>query len=80
MNIIKRLQNGETSNELDVLIEVALSDGLARSNAAGTKVIYTNKGREETYRARDWSKRPLETIAKLAALEARGLKIREKGQ
>lgn len=74
-DLIQRLQNGETSNELDVLIEIALSDGLARSNAAGTKVIYTNKGREETYWARDWSTSPLETIA---ALEARGFEIREK--
>lgn len=80
MNIIKRLQNGETSNELDVLIEIALSDGLARSNAAGTKVIYTNKGREETYMARDWSARPLETIAELAALDGHGLEIWEKGK
>jgi hypothetical protein len=57
-DLIKRLEAleaGGGSNELDVQIEVALSSGLARANTAGTKVIYNNKGRDETYWARDWS-------------------------
>ena len=66
-NLIERLNAGEVSNTLDVLIEVELSDGLCRANSAGTKVIYANKGREETYWARDWSRHPVETVAALAA-------------
>lgn len=66
-SLIERLNAGEASNALDVLIEVALSDGLCRANSAGTKVIYMNKGREETYWARDWSKHPAETAAALRA-------------
>lgn len=41
------------SNEMDVIIECAFND--CRPNAAGTKVIYINKGREEVYWARDWT-------------------------
>jgi hypothetical protein len=41
------------SNETDVLVECALEG--CRPNAAGTKVIYTDKGCEQTYWARDWT-------------------------
>ena len=52
-------ENGD--NKLDVLIEIALfkpdsHTTAVRSNAAGTKVIYTNyKGNEETYWPSDWT-------------------------
>ena len=69
---LEALEAGGGSNELDVQIEVALSSGLARANAAGTKVIYNNKGRDETYWARDWSAdaNRTKTIASLKAQEA----------
>ncbi len=67
--IIERLEAGERSNELDVLIECALKG--CRANNAGTKVIYTESdGSENTHWARDWSLRPDSTIS---ALKARGV-------
>jgi len=68
--LVERINTGEVSNALDVLIEVALSCGQCRANLAGSKVIYLNKGREETYWARDWSKQPAETIAALTAIRS----------
>ena len=59
--LIERLEGGETGNALDVLIEVALfKPGRAyraiRANAAGTKVIYTDKaGNDVTCWAEDWT-------------------------
>ncbi|MDK8188428.1 MULTISPECIES: hypothetical protein [Sphingomonas] len=51
----------ESSNEVDVLVEIALfepdDDAAAISaNAAGTKVIYYgHDGKSETHRAQDWT-------------------------
>jgi len=51
----------ESSNEVDVLVEIALfepdEDAAAISaNSAGTKVIYYgHDGRSETHRAQDWT-------------------------
>lgn len=59
-DLIDRLLKGESSNELDVLIEVAtfVPDEVysaARPNAAGTKVIFTRRnGKDETCWAHDW--------------------------
>ncbi len=55
--LISRIEAATTpSNELDVLIEVALFDPdvSIRPNSAGTKVIYTSRsGKEQTHRAWD---------------------------
>lgn len=73
-DIIARLESGERSNTLDVLIEVALfePDGThfdAVSNSAGTKVTYANRdGSFQTHWAPDWSLRPDKAIALLRAL------------
>lgn len=73
-SIIERVEKGERSNELDVLIEVATfeADGEAtacRANAAGTKVIYTlADGSQCTHWARDWTRNPL-VLAVLRAKE-----------
>lgn len=51
----------ESSNEVDVLVEIALfepdEDAAAiSSNAAGTKVIYYgHDGKSEAHRAQDWT-------------------------
>lgn len=72
-DLVARVEAGERSNELDVLVEVAVFRAsknwkAIRANAAGTKVIYTDiPGKEFTCRARDWSEWP----AALAALRAR---------
>lgn len=74
--LIARLDAGETSNELDIAVEIALfnPDVAIRANAAGTKVIYTKRdGSEVTHWADDWTmerNRP-RAIALLRALEAR---------
>lgn len=74
-----RLDAGETSNELDIAVEIALFEPddiylSVRPNAAGTKVIYTKRDSSEvTHWANDWTmerNRP-RTIALLRALEAR---------
>lgn len=74
--LVARLEAGERSNALDVLVEVALfqPDEItfdAVPNAAGTKVIYANRdGSFSTHWARDWSLRPAEAIAILKATAA----------
>lgn len=51
----------ESSNEVDVLVEIALfkpddDNAAISSNSAGTKVIYYgHDGRSETHRAQDWT-------------------------
>lgn len=71
-DLIERLLAGERSNKLDVLIEVALfkpdrSYKAARTNAAGTKVIYTSvAGYDSTHWADDWSHAPERTVALLS--------------
>jgi hypothetical protein len=66
-----------SDNRLDVLCEVALftpDQGVVaiRANAAGTKVIYTNRdGSEETYRAQDWTHGEPMRLTTARALRAR---------
>lgn len=73
-DLIRRLQNHERSNKLDVLIEVALftPDHAyfdAVPNSAGTKVIYANRdGSFQTHWAPDWSTRPYHAISLLKGL------------
>lgn len=77
--LIERLEKGETGNEMDIAIEIALFEPDAdysaiRANAAGTKVIYTKRsGAEVTHWAGDHSMglRRERTIALLRALEAK---------
>jgi len=63
----------ELDNSLDVLVEIALFKpggvySSCRSNAAGTKVIYTDpRGRDVTCWAQDWTKDRLTTAAALRA-------------
>lgn len=70
--LLDRLNANERSNELDVLVEVALFQpcdiyAAARANSAGTKVIYTRRdGREETCWAPDWSREPDRSFARAA--------------
>lgn len=65
------------SNEIDVLVQVALHAPLApwdtvRSNSAGTKVIYgMEDGSEKTYWARAWTVSASERKRTAAALRAR---------
>lgn len=79
-NLIERIEAGERSNELDVLIEVALFEpgsvyAAIRANNAGTKVIYTDVyGNDVTCWAWDWSRDPSDT---LAALRARDVELQE---
>lgn len=69
--LIERIEAGERSNALDVLIEVALftpdDDSVScRANAAGTKVIYTDhQGREWTHWAPEHTASPTITAATL---------------
>lgn len=74
--LIERLEAlSEQSNEIDVLVEIALFepntfDKAIRSNIAGTKVIYTSQsGAERTHLAQDWS-HPLTKDITIAALRA----------
>jgi hypothetical protein len=68
----------EADNALDVLVEIALFEPgkvekAIRANAAGTKVIYTDRGgKEETCWASDWTtwKRRKSTAAALRARSA----------
>lgn len=69
MNLIERLQSLKApSNDLDVLCEVALFEpdhfyASCRSNAAGTKVIYTTyTGEDHTRWAPDWTEDTVLTI------------------
>lgn len=75
-DLIARLEKGELSNGLDILIELAFfaAEPIAcRANSAGTKVVYTYRdGREEVCWARDWSMRRESTIAALKAITAGG--------
>ena len=59
------------SNEIDVLIECALEG--CRPNSAGTKVIYSEGGKERTYWARDWTISKTTRTQSAAALRERGL-------
>lgn len=71
--LIRRLENGERNNELDVQIEVALfkpsaDETALRANAAGTKVISTDaNGKETTHWAADWGRSSGYALAKLRA-------------
>ena len=71
--LITRLEEGERSNALDVLIECALfvPDDVAfdaTPNAAGTKVIYANRdGSFSTHWAPDWSLKPEAALEALRA-------------
>lgn len=76
-SLIERIEAGERSNELDVLIEVALFKPCdaylaCRANNAGTKVIYTARlgNVERTCWAEERTASPTIT---LAALKARTL-------
>ena len=72
-DLIERIEVGEKSNELDVLIEVALfkpdeDSASCRANSAGTKVIYTDHhGREWTHWAPEHTSSPTITLAALKA-------------
>ena len=74
--LIARIEAGEHSNTLDVLIEVATfqPDGFhkaARANDAGTKVIYTlASGHDSTHWAWDWSLHPRQALAALRARQS----------
>jgi hypothetical protein len=74
-DILRRLEAGECSNELDIAVEMALFDPpvSVRPNSAGTKLIYTlRSGTQETCWAGDHSM-PVHrerTIALIRALEA----------
>ena len=71
-DIIARLKAGEISNELDVLIEVALFAPEAKANNAGTKVIYANEdGTFSTHWAPDHSLDPERTLVALAKRAAK---------
>ncbi len=79
-DLIERVEAGERSNELDVLIEVALfkpSDVyIAISpNSAGTKVIYTHRGGKvrTTFWAEEHTISPTITLASLRALEEKDI-------
>lgn len=73
-DLIERVEAGERSNELDVLVELAMFRPTKnwpsiRANAARTKVIYTAKdGSEETCWPREWEHYP-DVIASLRALQ-----------
>lgn len=76
--LIKRVEGlDRPSNELDVLIEVALfkPDGrhvAARANAAGTKVVYSRgEGGSDTHWAPDYTlaHRRADTVALLRSME-----------
>lgn len=75
LSLIDRLKKGECSNELDVAIEVATFKPFemwvaVRPNAAGTKLIFTaDNGKEETFRAHDWSRHPQFAIDELRAAQ-----------
>lgn len=67
--LVARLDRGERSNALDVLIEIAMFEPCeeytdAVSNNAGTKVIYSKAGGGfETCLAREWVREPLKSKA-----------------
>lgn len=71
--LVERIEGGERSNALDVLIELALFEPdsaltALRSNHAGTKVIGTRPdGREVTCWAADWTMHPPSALASLRA-------------
>jgi hypothetical protein len=75
-SLIERLEKGEQTNALDVLVEVATFEpcelySAAQPNNAGTKVIYTKRaGGFETCLAREWVREPLKSDA-LAILKAK---------
>lgn len=75
LDIIRRLEAGERTNALDVLVEIAMFEPCEEysavvSNNAGTKVIYSKAGGGfETCLAREWVREPLKSKA-LAALKA----------
>lgn len=76
--LIERVEAGERSNALDVLIEVALfrSDenyASVRANAAGTKVIYrSHLGKETTHFAADWTMFPDRALQDLRSRAQQG--------
>jgi len=76
--LIERIEAGENSNKLDVLIELAMFKPdwawkSARPNDAGTKVIFTtNGGTENTFRAWDWCDHRDATLAALKAHQTKG--------
>jgi|GEM_PF-6603945 len=75
--LIERLEAGERSNALDVLVEVALfeADEIyfdAVANNAGTKVIYAKRdGSFQTAWAPDWSLRSEMAIEALRAHQSK---------
>lgn len=77
MTLIERLEAASgPDNALDVLVEVAMFNpngvpfSSCRSNAAGTKVIYTDRaGNDVTCWAAPWSEEPRRSTA-IAALRA----------
>lgn len=77
--LIERIEAGEASLSLEVLIEVAMFQPCEkytaiRANHAGTKVIMTHRedGREGTFWPSDWCKKPMPEL--VAALRAGGVK------
>ena len=72
-DLIERVERGERSNELDVLIEVALfkpddTYESVRANNVGTKVIYTTAlGFDRTCWAQEHTVSPTITLAALRA-------------
>lgn len=75
--LIRKVEAGERSNDLDIEIEIALFKPDAnylsvRPNSAGTKLIYTKaKGKPETCCAGDWTMSPMSTLAALRSLEVK---------
>ncbi len=76
-DLIERLEVGESTNALDVLIECTIFQPDATAfdavpNSAGTKVIYANRdGSFTVARARDWSSSLLsEALRRLRAKES----------
>lgn len=79
--LAERLERGERSNKLDVLIECALFEADEKTfdavpNMAGTKVIYANRdGSFATHWAPDWSLQPdnaIEALRTRSALKGGG--------
>jgi hypothetical protein len=77
-SLIERVEAGERSNALDVLIEVALfrpdeNYASVRANAAGSKVIYRSHiGKETTHLAADWTMFPERALGDLRSRAQQG--------
>lgn len=79
INLAERVEAAKCEdNALDVLVEIAMFDPCtlytsARSNAAGTKVIYIKRdGGQEVCWAENWTKDRADTAAALRAKAGEG--------